>query len=384
MITEDERRRILAGAGASDNQIAELIEYNRNCFDPGLLPPLSELPLADEPFVATWRGYAHAAVTHGLFPVLSRDLVQLQFPIQTGISESETYRQAARRGILPNLQDRSTGLRLNAPEAIRLDIHPTPAGHIPIITVKDRADFVAFTQALLHRNEPVVVPDSKGACMVSGYNNWGRVWALQKSWEQKRKAGGNGDDWGVEFQRILPCKELYQDRFILLSSGPYSSVEASDLGLAPSEWLELSWLIRREHEATHYFTRRLFQSMRNNLLDEIMADYMGLKAALGHFRADWFLRFMGLEQPGTVRPSGRLALYRTSLSEPSFRLLGDLLRRAAENLAAFDRCSGSKTSTLASQTAVLVALSQGTLEAFAAEDAVGRLKQALELVSDRL
>ena len=36
--------------------------------------------------------------------------------------------------------------------------------------------------------------------------------------------------------RIVPYRELYQDRFILLSDGPYSAVPAADLGLDDAEW----------------------------------------------------------------------------------------------------------------------------------------------------
>ena len=296
MITDDERRRIWADAGATNAQTAELLEYNQNCFDHALLPALSDLPVADELFVQAWREYAGAGGPRGVFSVLASNLIQLRFPIQSGISQSEAYAQATRRGILPNEGGAETGLRLTAPEDLRLEIYPTPAGHIPILTAKNREDFVSLQRALLHRNEPVPVPDSKGACMVAGYNNWGRVRSLQKAWEQKKDAQAACGDWDAEFQRIIPRKELYQDRFILLSSGPYSGVQAAELGLEAAAWLELSWILRKEHEATHYFTRRLFQSMRNNLLDEIMADYMGITAAAGHFRADWFLRFMGLEE----------------------------------------------------------------------------------------
>ncbi len=380
MITDDERRGLLADAGARDAEIAELLEYNRNPFDHTLLPALRELPLPDEPFVQAWRGYAEAAATQGLFRTLCQNLVQLHFPIQPGMSQSETYRHVTRQGGLPENMNETPGLRLIAPDELRLDIYPTAAGSIPILTVKKREDFVALMQALLHRNEPVPIPDSKGACMVAGYNNWGRVRSLQQAWEQKRAAGEANGSWDAEFQRIIPRKELYQDRFILLSSGPYSGVQASDLGLETAAWLESSWILRQEHEATHYFTRRLFRSMRNNLLDEIMADYMGITAAEGSFRADWFLRFMGLEQTDRMRSSGRLAIYRASLSDQSFHLLAGLVRRAAENLASFDRRCVAKPRTPVSRTAVLIALAHGTLEAFAAEDGVSRLDQVFRSI----
>ena len=46
--------------------------------------------------------------------------------------------------------------------------------------------------------------------------------------------------------------------------------------------------------------------MRNNLHDELIADYAGITAAIGHYRAAWFLRFLGLEDYPTYRPGGRL------------------------------------------------------------------------------
>ena len=45
-------------------------------------------------------------------------------------------------------------------------------------------------------------------------------------------------------------------------------------------------------------------------------DFIGLRAATGHFRADWFLRFMGLEDHAACRLGGRLLNYlaRTDIS----------------------------------------------------------------------
>jgi hypothetical protein len=50
-----------------------------------------------------------------------------------------------------------------------------------------------------------------------------------------------------------------------------------------------------------YFTRRVFGSMRNNMLDELIADYIGIIEAMGTYQADWFLRFVGLEDFPMVR-----------------------------------------------------------------------------------
>ena len=45
----------------------------------------------------------------------------------------------------------------------------------------------------------------------------------------------------------------------------------------------LSLAIRREHEATHYFTTRLFGRVRSHALDELLADFIGLLTAFGRY-----------------------------------------------------------------------------------------------------
>ncbi|HSU84340.1 MAG TPA: hypothetical protein VLR69_18120, partial [Thermoanaerobaculia bacterium] len=192
--------------------------------------------------------------------------------------------------------------------------------------------------------------------------------------------------WGEEFQRLQAQRELYQDRFILLSDGPYSAVPASELGLDETEWRQISLVLRRDHECAHYLTRRLFGSMRNNLLDELIADYTGMVGATGRFRAGWFLRFVGLEDFPRYRPGGRLDLYRgkPALSDGAFRVLQALVKRAAENLERFD--AGLPPGPRGpEETALLIAaLASLRLEELAAEDAVERLGRTVAEVRGRL
>jgi hypothetical protein len=176
-----------------------------------------------------------------------------------------------------------------------------------------------------------------GASMVAGFNNWDRIRQYRQQWEANHPDNQSESRWAAEFKQLIPKKELYQDRFMILSQGPYSNVSAQDIGLPEAEWLRLSLTIRLEHECTHYFTRRLFNSMRNNLIDELIADYRGLIAATGRYRADWFLRFMGLESFPNYREGGRLQNYRGSLSEESFKILQSLVVSAARNLESFER-----------------------------------------------
>jgi hypothetical protein len=289
-------------------------------------------PLEDEPFAAAWSGYVREAGERGVWPTLRDRLVQLRFPIAAGMSERPEYLAATRRGIPPPA---GPGLVLNAPDELRLWLHPTPAGRIGVLRVPDRGDFESLVRALTARNEPRPVAASMGACIVSGYNNWDRVAALRHAWERAHPRAGEAG-WRAEFQSIMPRKELYQDRFILLSEGYYSATPPGALGLDPGEWLRISGVIRLEHECAHYLTRRVFGSMRNSLHDELIADHAGITAAVGSFRGEWFLRFLGLEAHPRYRPGGRLENYRGTppLSDAAFQLLQAVVVRASDRLAA--------------------------------------------------
>jgi hypothetical protein len=146
----------------------------------------------------------------------------------------------------------------------------------------------------------------------------------------------------------------------------------------------MSLLIRRDHECTHYFTRRLFGSMRNNVLDELIADYAGLVAATGRFRAGWFLRFMGLEDFPRYRPGARLDIYRGKppLSDGAFRVLQALVRSAAENLERFDAERGPRSPEETALT--LTALASLRLEDLAAEGAADLLTRTVAELGEAL
>ena len=291
------RMQVLVNLGADRTQLEELLSYNQNFFQPN---DNVRYPLADEPFVEVWENYACEVAQAANIAVLSKYLVQLRFPICAGMSENADYLAATRRGVNSDNLEAATGLLLQRPERCQLVLHSSPAGRIPLLIAEARKDFVHLVQALAKRNEPISIPDSMGASMVAGYNNWHRIQLLRSAFE----ASNHSSSWDVEFQRIKEQKSCYQDRFIILSSGPYSGVPAADLGLQPDEWRRISLAIRREHECAHYFTRRVFGSMRNNLIDELIADYWAISTTLGHFRADWFLRFFGLEAFPRYREGG--------------------------------------------------------------------------------
>jgi len=239
---------------------------------------------------------------------------------------------------------------------------------------------VTLVRALTARNEPAPIPDSMGATMVAGYNNWDRVNQRKRKWQQQHPDDRAGRGWQRHFrQKIVPAKELYQDRFIILSDGPYSGVAAETLGIDNETWKERSLAIRLEHECTHYFTRRLFGSMRNNLLDELIADYRGITFANGRYRADWFLRFLGLESFPEYRAGGRLENYRGDppLSDAAMQVLASLVVTAARNLERYDTDRASDLDTPQQQARLLIALTRLTLEELACSEFDKQIETAL-------
>lgn len=280
-------------------------------------------PLEDAALVETWEGYLAEAREVGIYPTLRKHWVQFRFPVAKGMSSTDSYLRATRRGASTLRMPEACGLDLKAPEKLKLFLHASPAGRIPVLIADERADFESIIQALCYRNEPRPVPASMGAALIKGLNNWDRVRKLQAQ-------GG--------YSNLLAHKDLFQDSVIVLSRIPYSNVSATELGLDHEAWLEQSLQVRLAHEGAHYFTLRRFGSMHINMYDELIADYAGIKAVQPHFRADWFLRFIGLEDYPRLREAGRLNNYLGAppLNRSARKALQTILRDAALQVEAFD------------------------------------------------
>jgi len=369
------RRETLVANGAEAGVVDELLAYNANRFDGARAAGLV-LPLEDEPHLEAWTAYAAEAASLGVIPALRKRFVQLLFPVVEGISQTEAYRAATRKGSWPEAA--SPGTEIRDPEGIELLLHPTVAGRIPLLVVRERADFVTLVRTLSGRNEPIPVPDSMGACIVAGLNNWDRVARYRAQFEESTGTRGDEAAWLEEFKRLVPQKALYQDRFILLSRGPYSAVPASAVRRDQADWLRLSLDIRREHECTHYFTCRVFGSMRNNLLDEIIADFAGLMRVFGHYDGDLALRFLGLENHPRYREGGRLESYLGDppLSASACVVLRSLVFQAVRNIENF--ADGHEALQKDDATGLMVAaLTAMTLEELAAANVAERLDAVL-------
>ena len=130
-----------ASAAVSADVMDEVVRYcTRPTSSVAVLDrPLPSLPLPDEPCAAVWTAYAEEAMRVGTPPALRQHLVQLQFPIRAGISDDVAYRSTTRRGrpAPPDVKP----LAFDAPDALRIFMHPTAAGRVPVVVAGTRADF---------------------------------------------------------------------------------------------------------------------------------------------------------------------------------------------------------------------------------------------------
>src|SRR5262249_16810494 len=150
---------------------------------------LGKISLPDEAHLEAWSLYCDEARSVGAFQALARRFPQLLFPIRNGISLTEAYRSATRRGIWPDAEPDPSGLLLPEPGRVRLDIHRTIGGKIPTLIAPERSDFEDLVRAFSARNEPVAVPASMGACIVTGLNNWDRIHTYRRRWEAEHPFG---------------------------------------------------------------------------------------------------------------------------------------------------------------------------------------------------
>lgn len=278
-----------------------------------------------------WEEYIDHSTGNIPFHVLRAFYPQLNFPIEEGTDKKQMYRDAVLKGsFIPSDQ----ALQLQKENEITLKLHQSMAYHIPVLTVPDETDFETLIQCLIHKNNPVKIPKSLGASLISGINNWKKINNLKQKWSENNSSLS----WNEEFlKNIVPNTHLYKDRIILLSMKPYSNVNAATLDLNNEKWKEISLKIRLEHECVHLYTLKKFGSASNNLHDELIADYIGIVAASGTYQKHWMLTFMGLEEYPKYRSGARLENYLAgmNLSEPEFAQVTKIIRNAIENISVF-------------------------------------------------
>lgn len=176
----------------------------------------------------------------------------------------------------------------------------TPAGAVRVVTLADRGDFETFLRIMAHRCKAAAIPRTQGASILDGVVNRGKIAGFQ------RKMAAEGLDAGA-MQAFLKDRSNYTDALIVLSVGPYSNVPAERAGFDEDVWLEYSQTIRRYHECTHFVCRRLYKPLIDPVWDELVADAVGIRAALGRYDRRLAETVLGLEDGRYV--GGRLQNY---------------------------------------------------------------------------
>ena len=338
-MNDEERYLFLKEFIKSVSAVDELLTYTENKFT----KIKNDYSLLEDTYINTWEDYCKESKKIGAFETLKKYIVQLQFPIQKGISKSEAYINSTLRG-KSNINN--SGLVLNQPELIQLDIYKNNMiGKVPVIIVPNDDDFNAIISALSNKNEPQKLPKSMGASFINGINNWDRIHQLKADWLKNNSTG----NWSLHFkEHILPKPYLFKDKLMVLSTKAYSGVKSDAIGISKNTLKSSSLIIRREHECAHLFTLKYYGCMGNNIHDEIIADYTGITKVLGQFNEKWFLNFIGLEDYPKYRKGGRLENYQGSkkLSEEAFNGLKTIVKNATNSICKFENVLGKiKSST---------------------------------------
>ncbi|WP_417941123.1 DUF7005 family protein [Flavobacterium sp. RS13.1] len=303
---------------------------------------LNKQSFTEELNIEFWDDYSKNIANHNVFDLLKKCYPQLNFPIETGIEKSELYKEFVFKGKI-DLTSLHCYLELTDSKSLKLEYTICPGGKIPVLTIPNQDDFVKIIQSLLHKNNPVEVPQSMGAVLINGLNNWERIKSIKNQWQAKNPSG----NWNQEFSNVILNKSLYKDKLIILSTKPYSNVAANQLGLTDNEWISKSICIRREHEFTHLYTLKKYGYASNNLHDELIADYIGIIKTVGYYDKVWMLNFMGLEEYPKYRWGARLENYvqDNRFSREDFRQLIKIVKNAIETISLFDNKLGKLKSS---------------------------------------
>ena len=331
-----EELKFLQSLGGGESQTGQLAEYCSVNFQALDLPQSLRLPLEEEAHVAHWRKLAESVNGDALAQLRER-FPQLYAPIRSGIADSEVYRRCVRRGELAWAQGFDSKLELREPKQVTLFVHDHVCGALPIISTPIAEDFKAIVRALYYRSEPAEVPASVNALLLAGLVNWKRINEYKLDFVQHNPAPSA---WPDEMQRVMRAEPWrFTDKILLICDTNYSGVAAHELPatIQGIEWLQASRLLRLEHEFMHYATKRIYNRMHLNLLDETICDWIGMRRAIGHYDAELFLRFLGLHSSDDVDHNSRAYMYKDDLDPEAFSLLGALMQQVARNLGQIDR-----------------------------------------------
>ena len=166
------------------------------------------------------------------------------------------------------------------PEEVNIRIHESFAGKIPLVILGNDSDFESFIVNAAYK-------------------------------------GIRPDDISQMGASFMFGKTI---RMLVLSKKFYSNTPAERVNLSREEWRNKSMIIRLEHESVHYYTKRFYGTATNNIHDELIADFFGIRKAFGVYYSDLFCYFMGIDGSH----EGRLSLYTSGMSENVKKEINDI------------------------------------------------------------
>ena len=263
---------------------------------------------------------------------LAKKYYGLYLPVEKGMSQSPWYRQYVLAGKPENTEELPG---FTGSEQDEIFPFSTPAGEVEVIYLERREDFELFLQKLAYRCEPEPIRPDVGAMMISGVINWEKIESHKRKYLEK----GNLD-WKEEFRRFTSRPENFKDRVLILSGGPYSNYPAQKAGYTPEEWKQISIDIRMYHECTHYVCRNRWPEKKETVLDEVLADAVGLLGATGRYDRRLALEFLGVAEDGTYT-GGRLGAYVSEDELPQKAAYALEISKKIENICKSEEKAGS-------------------------------------------
>ncbi len=222
-----------------------------------------------------------------------------QLYLTPGEDMEVAYRAAALAGKTP---EHASLALFRGSDRDSLTTEQTPAGPVDVLYLYHREDFENALRLLAYRCRPEVIPPEIGAINLGGLANWEKI-----NTHQREYLAAGHTDWAEEWKRFTADRENYRDTLIVLSSGPYSGISAEQAGVPQDTWLELSRQIRLYHELTHSVCQRLYPGQKEAIWDEVVADAIGIRGALGAYDVRLAALFLGVSEKGYT--GGRLEHY---------------------------------------------------------------------------
>ena len=226
-----------------------------------------------------------------------------QLYLNPDTADRETYRRVVLQGEEPEEKTLDHYHGDPTDKSVTAD---TPAGKVQVVTLGNRNDFELVMRGMMAAKSgpDAKIPGTQGAAMLTTFN-WPRIHAYLEKFPSELQEEA--------FQKFTSVRENYIDRLVILSRGPYSGVSAEAVGCPEEEWLKRSDTIRRMHELTHVIVRKRWPDWKDPVIDELIADAVGIYAAYGRFDPELEKKFLGIT--GEEYTGGRLENYTDEASK---------------------------------------------------------------------